>query len=255
MTEKAPPRKKKKAPTELEQKLDGRVAGDSVATPGHGEDGGKTHARPGDAMLKDAVLGAALPDAAFDGFTDAVLAKAGKSADLSDEELARLFPEGPLSLIEYYSLWADAEMEKRLAAMNLPAMKIRERIAAAVLARLSVLKPNKEAARRAGAALSLPMHAGLAARLMYRSVDAMWRAVGDTSTDFNFYTKRGILAGVYGATLLRWFNDTSEDESATTTFLAARIENVMQFEKFKAQAKKALTNFPASADWGKPKEK
>ena len=99
-------------------------------------------------------------------------------------------------------------MEKRLAAMNLPAMKIRERIAAAVLARLSILKPHKEAARRAGATLSLPMHAALAAKLMYHSVDAMWRAVGDTSTDFNFYTKRGILAGVYGATLLRWFNDS-----------------------------------------------
>jgi len=134
-------------------------------------------------------------------------------------------------------------MEKRLAAMDLPKMKVRERIAAAVLARLSVLKSDKEAARRAGATLSLPMHAALAAKLLYHSVDAMWRAVGDTSTDFNFYTKRGILAGVYGSTLLRWFNDTSENESATQDFLAARIENVMQFEKFKAEAKKLFAAF------------
>jgi ubiquinone biosynthesis protein COQ9 len=206
-----------------------------------------------DAALKQAVLVAVLPDAAFDGFTDAVLAKAGASIGLDSGALARLFPEGPLSLIEFYSTWADGEMEKLLAAMDLPSKKIRERIAAAVLARLSVLKPNKEAARRAGATLSLPMHAGLAARLMYRSVDAMWRAVGDTSTDFNFYTKRGILAGVYGATLLRWFNDTSEEETVTGEFLAARIENVMQFEKFKAKAKKAFANFPSFGDFGKPK--
>jgi ubiquinone biosynthesis protein COQ9 len=208
-----------------------------------------------DAALKEAVLAAALPDAAFDGFTEKLLAKAGSAKGLDSDGVARLFPDGPLSLIEYYSVWADAEMEKRLAAMDLAKMKIRERIAAAVVARLSVLKPHKEAARRAAASLSLPMHAGLAARLLYRSVDAMWRAVGDTSTDFNFYTKRGILAGVYGATLLRWFNDTSADESATTEFLAARIENVMQFEKFKAEAKKALGKFPAFANWGKPKEK
>ena len=202
------------------------------------------------------MLAAALPDAAFDGFTEKVLEKAGKAAEgLDSDGVARLFPDGPLSLIEFYSVWTDAEMEKRLAAMDLPKMKIRERIAAAVLARLSILKPNKEAARRGAASLSLPVHAGLAAKLMYQSVDAMWRAVGDTSTDFNFYTKRGILAGVYGATLLRWFNDTSEDENVTTSFLAARIENVMQFEKFKAQAKKALGNFPAFANWGKPKEK
>jgi ubiquinone biosynthesis protein COQ9 len=123
-----------------------------------------------------------------------------------------------------------------------------------VLARLSILKPHKEAGRRAGAALALPIHAPTAVRLLYHSVDAMWRAVGDTSTDFNFYTKRGILAGVYGATLLRWFNDSSKDEAATAGFLAARIENVMQFEKFKAEAKKALASFPVLGAWGKEKK-
>src|SRR5689334_24790982 len=134
-------------------------------------------------------------------------------------------------------------------------MKVRERIAAAVKARIAALRPHKEAARRAVAFLSLPPHAALGAKLVYRTVDAMWRAAGDTATDFNFYTKRGILAGVYGSTAVRWFNDTSEDEKPTEEFLAARIENVMQFEKFKAKAKEALSNFPAFADWAKPKTK
>ena len=204
--------------------------------------------------MKEAVLAAALPHAAFDGFTDSVLQKAGMEAGLSKEDVARLFENGPAGLIEFYSGWADAQMEARLAAMDLKAMKIRERIAAAVKARLSVLAPHKEAARRAAALLSLPMHAALGAKLVYRTVDAMWRAAGDTSTDFNFYTKRGILAGVYGSTAMRWFNDTSDDEKATDEFLAARIENVMQFEKFKAKAKEALSNFPAFVDWAKPKK-
>jgi ubiquinone biosynthesis protein COQ9 len=76
----------------------------------------------------------------------------------------------------------------------------------------------------------------------------MWRAAGDTATDFNFYTKRGILAGVYSATLMRWFTDTSENEADTAAFLAARIDNVMQFEKFKAQAKEAASRLPSLAD-------
>ena len=206
-----------------------------------------------DADLKSAVLDAALPHAAFDGFTDRVLEEAGKAAGLTQAALARLFPEGPLSLIEFYSDAVDAEMNERLQAMDLPSMKIRARITEAVKTRLAILKRHKEAARRAAAMLSLPMHAGLAAKLMYRSVDAMWRAAGDTATDFNFYTKRGILAGVYGSTLVRWFADSSPDEAATNEFLAARIENVMQFEKFKAKAKEALSNFPAFADWAKPK--
>ena len=206
-----------------------------------------------DQELREAVLAAALPHAAFDGFTDSLLQKAGAEVGVAKADLARLFEDGPISLIEFYSADADAQMEKRLAEIDLKAMKIRERIAAAVQARLAILKPHKEAARRAAALLSLPMHAALGAKLMYRTVDAMWRAAGDTSTDFNFYTKRGILAGVYGSTAMRWFNDTSADETPTREFLAARIENVMQFEKFKAKAKDALSNFPAFADWAKPK--
>jgi ubiquinone biosynthesis protein COQ9 len=208
-------------------------------------------ARMDDNQAREAVLAAALPHAAFDGFTDAVLQKAGIEAGVSD--VARLFENGPISLIEFYSSWADERMEARLAATDLKAMKIRERIATAVKTRLAVLKPQKEAARRAGASLSLPMHAALGAKLLYRTVDAMWRAAGDTSTDFNFYTKRGILAGVYASTAMRWFNDTSDDEKPTDEFLAARIENVMQFEKFKAKAKDALSNFPAFANFIKPK--
>ena len=208
-----------------------------------------------DQEMREAVLARALPHAAFDGFTDQVLQKAGEEAGASRAEIARLFEDGPISLVEFYSASTDAEMERRLAAMDLKAMKIRQRIATAVKTRLAILKPHKEAARRAAALLSLPMHAALGAKLVYRTVDAMWRATGDTATDFNFYTKRGILAGVYGATAMRWFNDTSEDEKPTEDFLAARIENVMQFEKFKSKAKEALSNFPMFADWAKAKSK
>ncbi len=206
-----------------------------------------------DAALKAAILKAALKDAAFDGFTDGVLAKAGKTVNADKDILARLFPEGALSLIEYFSTSVDEAMEEKLKALDLSKRKIRERIKLAVLTRLALLAPNKEAARRAAATMTLPMHAARGAKMMYRTVDAMWRAAGDTATDFNFYTKRGILAGVYGSVLVRWFNDTGEDDTATEAFLDARIENVMQFEKFKAKAKEALSHFPAFSAWAKPK--
>lgn len=206
-----------------------------------------------DDALREAVLLAALPHAAFDGFTDAVLAKAGAESGVGTADLARLFEGGAIDLVTYFSHWADAGMQTRLAAMDLTTMKVRARIAACVLARLDTLEPHKEAARRAGALLALPTHAGLGLKLVYATVDAMWRAAGDTSTDFNFYTKRAILAGVYGATSVRWFNDTSTDYAATHDFLAARIDNVMQFEKFKAKAKEAFSSFPAFANFTKPK--
>jgi ubiquinone biosynthesis protein COQ9 len=197
-----------------------------------------------DDALRVAVLEATLARAAG-GFNDATLAQAGKDAGAGAEMLLHLFPNGPASLVEFYSVRNDAEMERLLAKEKLSEMKVRDRIAATVLTRIEIMKPHKEAARRAAAFLMLPVNATLGATLLYRSVDAMWRAAGDTSTDFNFYTKRGILAGVYSATLLRWFNDAGEDGAATRAFLSARIENVMQFEKFKAEVRARTKDWPS----------
>ena len=208
----------------------------------------KKSAANDDAALKDAVVEAALVHIPFDGFTDRLMHRAVKEAGANKADTLRLFPDGPLSLLEAFSDSVDAEMEERLAKLELAAMPVRKRIATAVKTRLEILRPHKEAARRAVAHLSLPPNVALGAKLVYRTVDAMWRAGGDLSTDFNFYTKRGILAGVYGATLLRWFADDSADESATDAFLAARIENVMQFEKFKGQVRETAKKLPSLAE-------
>ncbi len=109
-----------------------------------------------DAALKAKVLEAALPHVVFDGFTDKVLARAADEAGVSTLARTRLFPDGPLSLVESFSADADAAMEKSLAGLDLKAMKIRARIAAAVMARIEALRPHKEAARRAAAFLTLP---------------------------------------------------------------------------------------------------
>ena len=201
-----------------------------------------------EAVLKRAVLDAALGHARQDGFSDRTLAQAGTDAGAGAEMLLHLFPNGPASLIEFFSEQSDAEMERLLAKEKLSGMKVRDRIAAAVLTRLEILNPHKEAARRAAAFLTFPARAALGVGLLYRTVDTMWRAVGDTSADFNFYTKRAILAGVYSTTLLRWFSDSSEDMGETRAFLAARIENVMQFEKFKAEMRERTKDFPSVAE-------
>src|SRR5271170_6583338 len=201
-----------------------------------------------DASLKRGVAKAALAHIPFDGFTDKVLATAAAEAGVDKGARARLFPGGPLDLVEAISDMFDKEMDAELAKAKLGTMKVRARIAKAVKTRLDILRPHKEAARRAAAFLTLPPHAARGATLLYRTVDAMWRAAGDTSTDFNFYTKRAILAGVYSATLMRWFNDTSEDESETDAFLARRIDDVMRFEKLKAQVRERAKKLPSLSE-------
>ncbi len=205
---------------------------------------GKAKAAKDDVALKVAVIEAALPHIAFDGFTDRLMERAAKEAGADQDDVPRLFPNGALGLLEAYSDSVDAEMEKRLAKVKLTTMPVRKRIATAVKTRLAILRSHKEAVRRAVAHLSLPQNVALGARLVYRTADAMWRAAGDASTDFNFYTKRGILAGVYSATLMRWLTDDSEDENATDAFLTARIDNVMLFEKIKGRVRERAKKLP-----------
>jgi ubiquinone biosynthesis protein COQ9 len=187
--------------------------------------------------VRDAILAEALKGAAFDGFTPLALERAATDAGRSKAELAAAFPRGAIDLLRWWSVKADDAAAAGAGEQREPPMKIREKVAAGVEARLAFLRPHKEAARRAAAFLALPHNAPEAARLVWASADAIWRAMGDPSTDFNFYSKRAILSGVLSSTFARWLTDDSEDEAATRAFLAARIDNVMQFEKFKARAR------------------
>ena len=142
-------------------------------------------------------------------------------------------------LAEAWSHAVDAEMTARLAGIDMKALSIRQRIRTAVLTRLEILTPDKAAARRAALYLALPTSLPLALRLTWRTADRMWIAAGDAAADFNWYTKRASLAAVYAATEVAWFGDDTPDVSKTKGFLDGRIENVMQYERFKARMRSA----------------
>ena len=175
--------------------------------------------------------------AARNGWTDATFTAAVDEAGLTTGEAALACPKGAFDLFDAFAARADEAMLERLDGLDLAAMKIRQRVRAAVQVRLEAQQPYKDAARAMTRALARPNRAPEAARLLWRTADHIWRALGDTSTDGNFYSKRAILSGVLASTYARWFSDESEDNEATWAFLDARIENVMQFEKFKAQLK------------------
>ena len=138
-------------------------------------------------------------------------------------------------MIDAWFAAIDAAMLAVLPPDKLATMKIREKITALVEARLALLAPQREALRRALAILAMPNNLVRAARLGWRAADLMWHAAGDTATDYNHYSKRAILAGVYGATVTVLLDDESEGHAATSAFLARRIEGIMRFEKTKAQ--------------------
>lgn len=194
--------------------------------------------------VRNAILEKMLEIVPFDGWTVEALRRAAKEAGYDRAAQRQAFPRGVIDAISYYSHVADQIMAAQLAEADLAPLKVREKITLAVRLRIEALSETRNAARRAAGLLSLPMHTPTGARLLYRTVDAMWRAVGDTSTDFNFYTKRTLLAGVYSSTLLHWFSDRSLDSAETWAFLDRRIADVMRIEKAKAQMRERLKDVP-----------
>ncbi|WP_157215471.1 COQ9 family protein [Flavisphingomonas formosensis] len=192
-----------------------------------------------DEMTLDELRAALAPripaHAAFDGWSDAALASAAAEIGVPADRAKLAFPDGPIGMIDAWIGLVDAEMVQRLPSDRLASMKIRERIRAMVLARLAIAAPNKEALRRALALLALPGNLATAARIGWRSADAMWRLAGDQSTDFAWYSKRSTLAAIYAATLLAWIDDESEGDADTHAFLDRRIDGVMRFESLKAK--------------------
>jgi len=196
------------------------------------------------ATERRAILDKALDHVPFDGWTERSLRQGAEEAGFDDTMWRRAFPRGGADAIEFWSVETDREMAAALADRDIGSLKIRERIAAAVRWRLEALAPHREAVRRSLSYLSQPQHAGLGLRCLYRTVDEMWHAAGDTATDFNFYTKRGLLAGVYTSTILFWLDDDSEDHAATWPFLDRRIADALRLPKVSGRLRKIPAAIP-----------
>ena len=190
----------------------------------------------GDATL-DELRAALAPriaaDAAFDGWGDRARDAAADAMGV-DRDVARLALPDAVDMIDGWFADIDRRMVDALPPERLVAMKGRERIAALVEARLDALAPERESLRRALSVLAMPGNVSRAARLGWRTVDLVWRRAGDTATDYNHYTKRAILLGVYAATVSVFVNDASDGFADTRAFLARRIDGILAFEKFKA---------------------
>lgn len=190
---------------------------------------------------RDAAIEAMLPYVGQTGWTMSTLtAAAGRDADL-------LFPGGTLDMIEAYCDWADRRMEEAAAATDLSGLRVPARVRAVLALRFAQSRDDKDAVRRALGVLAAPGNAMLAARCTARTVDAVWHAAGDTAADFSWYSKRAILSGVYGATLLYWLRDFSPEDEATLEFLDRRLAGVGRLGRLRKRGEAVLQRFRPQA--------
>lgn len=200
-------------------------------------------------MTLDELRGALAPllpaNAVFDGWSDKALAMAASELGVPAGRAQLCFPGGAVQMIDAWFDAIDIGMAKAYPLERIVKLKIRERIRDLVLYRIEVINPHKEALRRALAILAQPQNAMAGAKLAWRAADRMWRIAGDTATDFNHYSKRGILSALYTSTMLVFLDDATDELAETRGFLDRRIDDVMRFEKFKASWRGGRERMPS----------
>ncbi len=184
-------------------------------------------------------------NAAFDGWSTAAILAASQEIGVDPDVAQLACKDGAMAMIDGWIDSIDSEVARRLPPEKLGIMKIRQRITALLATRMDIMAPDREALRRAMAIMAMPQNVAQAAKIGWRTADRNWRLAGDTATDFNHYTKRLTLSAVYGSLLVVFVNDDSEDFTDSRAFLDRRIDNVMQFEKAKAQAKARTEYMPS----------
>ncbi len=195
-------------------------------------------------QLRERLVEAILPEVAFDGWSQHALKRAARKSGIEEEEALALFPGGTASLVEEFGRWVDRRMEESLLRAPPPkGASLSQRVRRALIVRLEIMAPWREALRHALAILALPQNGPLALRLLYESADRIWYAAGDEATDFSWYTKRLTLAAILAATLLYWLDDRSANFVDTLGFLDRRLEDVATF----GAARQRLRSFFSAA--------
>ena len=194
------------------------------------------------AELAPRLVEAMLPHVPFDGWSHTALAAAARETGIDSDIAAMALPDVP-AMLTVWTAGVNAHMAQAMAETH--DLKVRDRIRMALVTRLE--QGDREVTRRALNLLAQPQHAALSARLLWQAADAIWRAAGDTATDYNHYTKRLIVSGIYSAILLHWTQDDSENFAATRAFIDRRIDGVMRFEKTKAKLTGMMSKMPDPA--------
>lgn len=187
--------------------------------------------------MQDLIISNMLKHVPTHGWSKTALKQAIKDTGFAEGDEHRAFMGNIDRAIEHYLKMIDRQMEEKLASIDLSSMRVRDRVATGVMVRLRLIEEHKDAVRKSILYLAVPIRSHIALKSLFHTVDSIWYAAGDQATDFNYYSKRFLLAGVYSATLHYWLDDSTEDSTATRTYLNRRLDEVMVIPRVKQKIK------------------
>ncbi len=185
-----------------------------------------------------------LKNASFNGWNNQTLEKSAQQCGFNKGYLSLLFPNQIKDLTSFfYNKKNDELISLYKEKSNLITAKTTERIIYLIELKFSLYNPIREAIRSLFSYNILPQNLFSAQKALWNICDLIWFLANDKSTDFNYYTKRGLLAYVYSTTMLFWLDDTSPNFEQTKLFIRKQINKVLKVGKTKSEIVERTKNF------------
>ena len=169
------------------------------------------------------------------GFSKNSLESISKKYGLDINETELLFPEGNIDLIKFTLEQLDNELEEYCRKIDLIRLPVHKRIKKVLLSKIFLMNKNKLFYRSIFFNLLIPKKKFSLSSQLYNSVDQIWFIAGDSSTDFNFYTKRLILSVIYSRIMLFFFNNNNLQE--LEDILDESLQRVSKIPEIKSKLK------------------
>ena len=180
---------------------------------------------------------------AKDGFNSKAFIKISKNTAINENEIHLLFPDGYNDIIKFALDQLNVELENYCKNLDLIRLPLHKRIRKIILSKVLIMNKEKNFYKKLFLSLLLPKRSFSISKQLYKSIDQIWYIAGDTSTDFNFYTKRLILAGIYSRVILFFFNNNNQ--ISLEKILDTDLQRVAKIPQLKSKINIFKNNFPS----------
>ena len=153
------------------------------------------------------------------------------------------FPRGVIDILNKLEQDYDVQMLQVLDSYAQPA-GITDKVGLALQVRICQVSPSKLLAQSMSRYYLRPRAVAEGLEFAWRSVDLIWQYAGDDSLDYNYYTKRALLHGIYVASQLCYNRDNSTESNQTRRFIQSSLRQIVQVSKCIKHTSKILRQIP-----------
>ena len=198
---------------------------------------------PDYATLKESFLQALVEKVEIEGWGEQIIEEVCLELDLDKKHYHIWFPQGTKEILDFLENKYDQEMLEVMKDSN-QQQGVTNKIAYALKLRICDTSRSKMLSIKNSQFYINPVNAAGALKSSWRTVDRIWQYAGDKSVDFNYYSKRNLLHGVYLSCQTHYNLDKSENNIKTREFIDKSLSTVVESAKCIKKIPQLLKKIP-----------